>query len=141
MKIVKGKIVIPPDVQSYMVAPTPEFNFEFYDPVDVLIRLLLFSLLAADEDNLCFFPRDGDSLDDYCDGSRMKRIHEALPGGCAALYSVLFFDEVNRDEKGFATGDGGVIVGGFFKRHVRESTHAKAHFATFTKPAIKRQER
>ena len=62
----------------------------------------------------------------------------SLPKGTAALTCVLFFDEINKDEKGLSTADGGVIVGGFFKKALRESTYAKAHFATFHKPEIQR---
>jgi len=29
---------------------------------------------------------------------------------------LLFFDEINRDAKGFVSGDGIIIVGGFFNR-------------------------
>ena len=62
----------------------------------------------------------------------------SLPKGTAALTCVLFFDEINKDEKGLSTADGGVIVGGFFKKALRESTYAKAHFATFHKPEIQK---
>ena len=41
------------------------------------------------------------------------RIYEAIPQGTAALSSVLFFDEINRDSKGFVSADGVIIVGGF----------------------------
>ena len=71
----------------------------------------------------------------------MRRVAAGLPAGTAALGSVLFFDEVNRDQKGFATGDGGIVVGGFVKRQVRESTHAKARFATFLKPGFRKRDR
>jgi hypothetical protein len=43
------------------------------------------------------------------------RIYEAIPQGTAALSSVLFFDEINRDSKGFVSADGVIIVGGFFQ--------------------------
>ena len=63
----------------------------------------------------------------------MARITAALPPATAALTSILFFDEINRDAKGFETGDGGIVVGGFFTRAARESTYAKAHFIAFAK--------
>ena len=63
---------------------------------------------------------------------------DSIPKGSAALTCVLFFDEINKDEKGLSTADGGVIVGGFFKKALRESTYAKAHFATFHKPEIQK---
>ena len=58
-------------------------------------------------------------------------MHDATPRGAAVLTAVIFFDEINRDQKGFATGDGAIIVGGFFKQRVRESTYAKASLGTF----------
>jgi hypothetical protein len=61
----------------------------------------------------------------------MARIHAALPPGTRALTGVIFFDECNRDEKGFDTGDGAIIVAGFMRKRARESTHAKKSFATF----------
>ena len=42
-----------------------------------------------------------------------------LEAGAAALTSVLFFDEINRDSKGFVSADGVIIVGGFFNRCTR----------------------
>ena len=48
-----------------------------------------------------------------------SRIYEAIPRGTAALTSVLFFDEINRDSKGFVSADGVIIVGGFFTRYAR----------------------
>ena len=78
------------------------------------MRMLLLSPLAADPGDLAFFPRESDHYEDYCDGARLARITVALPPGTAALTSILFFDEINRDAKGFETGDGGIVVGGFF---------------------------
>ena len=113
-----------------MCEPQTEVHFEFYDPVDVLMRLLLLSSLAADPRNLVLVPEEGGCAD-YCNGERMERIHAALPPGTRALTGVFFFDECNRDEKGFDTGDGGIIVAGFMRKRARESTHAKKSFATF----------
>ena len=109
-----------------------EVRFTFTDPVEACLRLLLMGPLGADERNLAFFPEAGD-LSDYCNGARMKRVHNALPPGAAALTCTLFFDEILRDQKGFNTGDGGIVVGGFFRAQVRESTHAKVSFCTFPK--------
>ena len=141
LRKVRGRIRVPENIKPYMTEPVDFFNFEFDDPTDVLIRLLLFSPLAADPCNLCFRPEVRRYYEDFCDGSRMHRVEADLPKGTIALGCILFFDEVNRDEKGFATGDGGVVVGGFFRKHVRESTHAKAHFATFLKPGFKKGDR
>ena len=47
-----------------------------------------------------------------------RPMDHSLPEGTAALTYVSFFDEINRDSKGFVTGDGVIIVGGFFNRSV-----------------------
>ena len=115
-----------------MECPSAWASFTFTDPVEACLRLLLLSPLGADARNLAFFPEEGD-LSDYCNGDRLKRIHAALPQGAAALTCTLFFDEINRDEKGFNTGDGAIVVGGFFRARARESTDAKVSFGTFPK--------
>ena len=99
-----------------MSRPVPSVTFKFIDPTDALVRLLLLSPLAANEDNLSLFPKEGLYLADFHDGERMRRIHEELPKGAVALTSVPFFDEINLDQKGYRTGDGVVLMGGFFKK-------------------------
>ena len=106
-------------VQELMTRPAKTVTFKFIDPTDALVRLLLLSPLAANEDNLSFVPRDGLYYADFHDGARMRRIHEELPAGAVALTSVLFFDEIELDKKGFITGDGVVITGGFFNKKAR----------------------
>lgn len=123
---------VPHAVQNLMCEPAEVVHFEFCDPVDVLMRLLLLSPLAADPKNLALVPEEG-QYSDYCNGERMERVHAALPPGTRALTGVIFFDECNRDEKGFDTGDGGIIVAAFMRKRARESTHAKKSFATFPK--------
>ena len=115
-----------------MECPSQTADFTFTDPVEACLRLLLLSPLGADARNLAFFPEDGD-LADYCNGDRMRRVHAALPQGAAALTCTMFFDEINRDEKGFNAGDGAIVVGGFFRARARESTDAKVSFGTFPK--------
>jgi hypothetical protein len=122
---------IPRDVQELMSTRADSVNFDFLDPTDALARILIMSPLAADAKNLSLFPTTNDAYDDFSDGERLHRIQAALPTGAAALTSILFFDEINRDEKGFATGDGVIIVGGFFNKHARESSYAKASIGTF----------
>ncbi len=63
----------------------------------------------------------------------MKRIFAAIPKNISALSSILFFDEINRDQKGYATGEGAIMVGAFFNKDARNSTYAKASFGTFPK--------
>ena len=106
----------------------------FCNPVDSLLRLLLLSPFA-DPRNLAFAPEEGPYAD-YCNGDRKKRVQAALPPGAFALTGVIFFDECNRDEKEFDTGDGGIVVAGFLPKKARESTHAKKFFTTFPKVAF-----
>jgi hypothetical protein len=117
-------------VQELMTRPAKTVTFKFIDPTDALVRLLLLSPLAANEDNLSFVPRDGLYYADFHDGARMRRIHEELPAGAVALTSVLFFDEIELDKKGFITGDGVVLTGGFFNKKARESLFAKYSLGT-----------
>lgn len=111
-------VPVPMAVQELMSVPVPEITFVHVDPTEALVRLLITGPLAADPENLLFFPRTGQFYDDFADGERMARIHAALPEGTAALTSVLFFDKINRDKKGFASGEGAILVGGFFNRFV-----------------------
>ncbi len=123
---------VPVDVQALLATGIGELRFQFWDPVEVLMRLLLTGPLSADNSNLQFGPRDGDYYEDFCDGDRLRRVYAySLPKKGTALTCVLFFDKINMDEKGFASGDGVLIVGGFFTRRARESTLAKASLGTF----------
>ena len=73
-------------------------------------------MLEGDPDNIILNARENDYLADLCDGARYARIQRAIPEGTSALTSLLFFDEIQRDQKGFATGEGIIIVGGFFSK-------------------------
>jgi hypothetical protein len=84
-----------------MSKPTNEIIFEFFDPTDALCLLATMSPLAADTNNLQLFARDSDWYEDFCDGKRMHRVEKALPFGSAALSSIIFFDGIHRDAKGF----------------------------------------
>jgi hypothetical protein len=88
-------------------------------------------MCIADIANLRLNARASDSLEDLCDGARYARIQATLPTGTSALTSILFFDEIQRDEKGFVSGDGIIIVGGFFSKDARESSYAKVSLGTF----------
>ena len=131
MKRVKCEFKVPLNVQSKMSAPLSVAKFEFFDPTDVLVRLLALSPIGARPDNMAFFPEASATLHDFCHGDRLRRMHDTMPTGSAVLTAVLFFDEINRDAKGFASGDGAIIVGGFFRQRVRESTYSKASIGTF----------
>ena len=114
-----------------MSTPKKTVEFTFTDPTDALVRLLLLGPLAANDKNLSFFHRDGDYYADFADGERMRRICEEMPAGAAPLTSVLFFDEINLDQKGYyRTGDDVLLMGGFFNRAARESLYAKYSLGT-----------
>ena len=131
MKRVTCVFNVPAEVKRYMAAPCNDITFEFFDPTDLLVRLLVLSPVASRDENMAFFPEESDSLHDFCHGDRLRRIHESMPEGSAALTAILFFDEINRDAKGFASGDGAIVVGGYFRQRVRESTYSKASVGTF----------
>ena len=122
---------VPLEVQALLSRPLAEVTFTHVNPTEALVRMLITGPLADDPANMAFFPRNTATYDDFCDGERLGRIQAAIPLGTAALTSVLFFDEINRDAKGFVTGDGAIIVGGFFTRNARESTYAKVSLGTF----------
>ena len=113
-----------------MSRPAPKVTFTFIDPTDALCRLIMLGPLAGYEKNMSFFPRQGEYYEDFADGERLRRITEELPAGAAALSSVLFFNEINLDQKGYKTGDGIIIMGGFFNRNARESLFSKYSLGT-----------
>jgi hypothetical protein len=131
MKRVRCEFNVPDCVKPLMSKAIDVVRFDFFDPTDVLVRLLTLSPIGAREENMAFFPEVGDVLHDFCHGARLRRIYETIPDGAAVLTAVLFFDEINRDAKGFASGDGAIVVGGFFRQRVRESTYSKASIGTF----------
>ena len=126
---------IPVAIQDLMSEPKATVTFEFVDPTEALIRLLLFSPLAAQEENLALSYEAGDTYDDFCTGDRWGRAQREIPEGASVLTCVIFFDGINMDAKGFATSDGVIIVGGNFRKGARESTYAKSSLGTF--PGIK----
>jgi hypothetical protein len=95
------RFAVPDVVKQYMSTPTSEIIFEFFDPTDALCILATMSPLAADTNNLQLFARDSYWYEDFCDGERMHRVENALPYGSAALSSIIFFDGIHRDVKGF----------------------------------------
>ena len=103
---------VPTDIKKLMCQPEDNITFRFTNPTEALVRLITCSPLAENMDNLALYPEDSDVLDDYCNGGRMLRIQNALPPGSAALTGVLFFDELNQDQKGYCTSEGVILVGG-----------------------------
>ena len=111
MKRVSCEFIVPAAVQELMTFPLKVVRFEFFDPTDILVRLLALSPLGARAENMAFFPEASDVLHDFCHGARLRRMHDTMPEGSAVLSAILFFDEINRDAKGFASGDGAIVVG------------------------------
>ena len=135
LPIVKKTVVtrVPPEVQALLSVKTTEIRFTHVDPTYALARMLITGPLAGDPSNLKLFPDQNSTYyDDYADGERLSRIDATLPEGAAALTSILFFDEINRDAKGFETGDGAIIVGGFFNRYVPYPLHTHTAFCFLT---------
>lgn len=95
--------------------------------------MYMFWEYTANPKNIVLNARERPWLDDFTDGERYQRIQNAIPRGASALTSILFFDEIQRDQKGFATGEGIIIVGGFFAKEARESSYAKMSLGTFPK--------
>jgi hypothetical protein len=131
MKRVHFEFNVPEAVQEKMSKPMSVVKFSFFDPTDQLVRLLALSPLGVRGDNMALFPEAGHLLHDFCHGARLRRIYETIPDGAAVLSAAIFFDEINRDAKGFSSGDGAIVVGGFYRQRVRESTYAKASIGTF----------
>jgi hypothetical protein len=107
-------VAIPVEVQNLLYEPMATITWTFWNPIELLIRLLTMGPLAAMPGAFAIFPEDSEFLDDFCHGDKMKRIFAALPRHTSCLSSILFFDEINRDQKGYATGDGAIVVGAFF---------------------------
>jgi hypothetical protein len=129
-------VAIPVEVQNLLYEPMATISWTFWNPCDLLIRLLTMGPLAAIPGAFALFPEESEVLDDFCHGDKMKRIFGALPRHTSCLSSILFFDEINRDQKGYATGDGAIVVGAFYNKEARNSTYAKASIGTFPKLPI-----
>jgi hypothetical protein len=129
-------VSIPEEVQALLFETMECITWEFWNPCDLLIRMVTMGPLSAKPKAFALFPVESIHLDDFCHGEKMKRIFEVIPKDTSALSAILFFDEINRDQKGFVTGEGAVVVGAFFNKEARESTYAKASFGTFPKLPI-----
>ena len=92
MKKVKCSYDVPEeDVQKLMSTPIDVVKFTFYNPVDMIVRLLALSPIGARVENMALFPEDCDVLHDFCNGGRLRRIQDTLPAGASVLTAVLFF--------------------------------------------------
>jgi hypothetical protein len=126
-------VEIPPKVHALLYEGLQSITWEFWNPCELLIRMLTMGPLSAQQSAFALFPVESEYLEDFCHGDKMKRIFAAIPKNTCALSSILFFDKINRDQKGYATGEGAIVVGAFFNKDARYSTYAKASFGTFPK--------
>ena len=124
-------VPIPEAVQALLFEPMESLTWEFWNPCEVLIRLMTMGPLSAIASAFALFPMESEYLDDFCHGEKMKRIFEALPRHTSALSSIMYFDALYLDEKGYVSGEGAIVVGAFFNKEARNSTYAKACFGTF----------
>jgi hypothetical protein len=93
-------VEIPPKVQALLYEGLESITWKFWNPCELLIRMLTMGPLSAEQSALALFPVESEYLEDFCHGDKMKRIFEAIPKHTCALSSILFFDEINRDQKG-----------------------------------------
>jgi len=124
-------VEIPLAVQALLSEPQATITWEFWNPCELLVRMLTMGPLSAIPSAFALNPVESDYLDDFCHGQKMKRISAALPRHTSVLSSILFFDALYLDKKGYASGEGAIVVGAFFNREARNSTYAKASFGTF----------
>jgi hypothetical protein len=123
---------IPLDIRQYLADTSlTSVTFQYSDPVHALIGMLHFNPLAADWNNLCFTYEESDFYDDFCNGERVKRIHEAIPPGSGQLNAIMYFDGIQQDESGFTSVDGGIVQGAFFRRAAREQNEAMKSICSF----------
>ena len=124
-------VEIPLAVQELLSERIPTITWEFWNPCDLLVRMLTMGPLSAIPSAFALNPVECGYLDDFCHGDKMKRISAALPRDTSVLSSILFFDSLYLDKKGYTSGEGAIVVGAFFTREARNSTYAKASFGTF----------
>ena len=124
-------VEIPLAVQELLTEAIPTITWEFWNPCDLLIRMLTMGPLSAISSAFALNPVESEYLDDFCHGEKMKRICAALPRNTSPLSCILFFDALYLDKKGYTSGEGAIVVGAFFNKEARNSTYAKASFGTF----------
>jgi hypothetical protein len=61
---------------------------------------------------------------------------ESIPTGAAQLNAVLYFDGIQQDETGFVSVDGGIVLGGFFRKGAREQNEAMRSICSFIQVGV-----
>jgi hypothetical protein len=123
---------IPADIRPLLCNTALEsVTFQYTDPIHALVSMLHFNPLAADWDNLALEYEESNVYDDYCNGDRMQRIQATLDPGSAQLNAVMYFDGIQQDATGFQSVDGGIIMGGFFRKAAREQNEAMRSICSF----------
>ena len=121
---------MPDEIKNIMSSPVDAIHFDFVDPVEMLVRLLVCSPLASDE-NICLVYEASAHYTGFCNGGRWKRIQDKLPQGPYALTCIIFLDEIHQDTKGFSSGEGAITVPvSNLRLQSRESGYAKMALGT-----------
>jgi hypothetical protein len=58
-------------------------------------------------------------------------LQASIPEGAGQLNAVLYFDGIQQDETGFVSVDGGIVLGGFFRKGAREKNEAMRSICSF----------
>jgi hypothetical protein len=81
-------VPVPASVRCLLTQGLTHLHFNHVDPTEAPVRMLVTGPLAADKRNLKIFPRArSEHLDDYCDGSRLRRFDTCT---CVSVCKYVF---------------------------------------------------
>jgi hypothetical protein len=83
-------VPIPENVQALLFEPMESITWNFWNPCEILIRMVTMGPLSSKPNAFALFPLESNHLDDFCHGEKMKRILESLPKDTSALSAILF---------------------------------------------------
>jgi hypothetical protein len=63
-------------------------------------------------------------------------VQESLPPGKAQLNAVMYFDGIQQDSAGYQSVDGGIVLGAFFRKAVREQNDAMRSICSFVEVGV-----
>lgn len=115
--------------------PPSKIPFACEDIVLVMMRLLLLNPYNKEE-NLQFSYEESSYYDDYCTGSRWKRVMDDLSKGKYALFFTLFIDSLIQDKGGFVSAKGCVLTMANYRWHLRGASCSKAGICTFPEVVV-----
>jgi hypothetical protein len=58
-------------------------------------------------------------------------LQESLPAKAVQLNAVMYFDGIQQDSTGYISVDGGIVMGGFFRKAAREQNEAMRPICSF----------